>query len=225
MPKDKRVSKIEILRAIRNSLVHRGVPPTIEELRSALGVGSTRTVQRYLEWLEEEGDLERWSGARGMRLLRDPDQGMKTRAVPLVGEAPAGPFMLAEENREGWLRLPLEFASPASASYFLLRVRGDSMNRARVGSESIANGDLVLVRQQPTAESGNIVVAWIDGEATLKHFAPGPGYVLLRPESSNPTHQPILVDQDFRILGVVTRVIKKGSELLSLEGQFDSTIT
>jgi len=149
-----------------------------------------------------------------MRLLRDPDQGMKTRAVPLVGEAPAGPLMLAEENREGWLRLPLEFASPDSTSFFLLRVRGDSMNRAHIGSESIESGDLVLVRQQPTAESGNIVVVWIDGEATIKHFAPGPGYVLLKPKSSNPMHQPILVGQDFRILGVVTKVIKKGSELL-----------
>jgi repressor LexA len=225
MPKDKRVSKIEILRAIRNSLVHHGVPPTVEELRSALGVGSTRTVQRYLEWLEEEGDLERWSGARGMRLLRDPDQGVKTRAVPLVGEAPAGPLMLAEENREGWLRLPLELASPASASFFLLRVRGDSMNRARVGNDIIEGGDLVLVRQQPTAESGSIVVALIDGEATIKRFTRGPGYVLLQPESSNSEHQPILIDQDFRILGAVTRVIKKGSELLSFGGGFDSTVS
>lgn len=216
MPKEKRVSKIEILRAIRDSLVHRGVPPTVEELRSALGVGSTRTVQRYLDWLEEEGDLERWSGARGIRLLRGPDQGVETRAVPLIGEAPAGPLMLAEENREGWLRIPLELASPASASFFLLRVRGDSMNRALVGSDTIESGDLVLVRQQPTAEAGSIVVALIDGEATIKSFAPGPGYVLLKPKSSNPTHQPILVDQDFRIMGVVTKVIKKGSALLSL---------
>lgn len=216
MPKDKRVSKIEILRAIRNSLVHRGVPPTVEELRTALGVGSTRTVQRYLEWLEKEGDLERWSGARGMRLLRDPDQGMKTRAVPLVGEVPAGPLMFAEENREGWLRLPLELASPVSASFFLLRVRGDSMNRARVGSDFIESGDLVLVRQQPAAESGSIVVALIDGEATIKRVALGPGYVMLKPESSNPTHQPVLVEQDFRVLGIVTKVVKRGSELLGL---------
>jgi len=125
--------------------------------------------------------------------------------------------MLAEENYEGWLRLPKEFLRPGNAKFFLLRVRGDSMNRASVAGERIEDGDLVLVWQQPTAQPGEIIVALIDGEATIKRLVKGPGYYLLRPESTNPKHEPILVDQDFRIQGVVLRVLKKGSELLQLE--------
>jgi repressor LexA len=144
---------------------------------------------------------------------------LETRAVPLVGEAPAGPLMLAEENFEGWLRLPLDFASPPSATFFLLRVRGDSMDRAVVIDENIENGDLVLVRQQATAEPGTVVVALIDGEATIKRLARGPNYYFLKPESSNPKHQPILVGSDFQILGVVARIIKNGSEILTHSGE------
>jgi len=217
MPKDKLLQKPAILRAIRNWLVHHGVPPTIEELRSNLGVGSTRTVLRYLKWLESEGDIERWSGSRGLRLLRDPERGLQTVAVPLVGEVAAGTPILAEENREAWIRLPKADA-PASSKYFLLRIRGNSMNQAKVPGGTIENGDLILVRQQPTAEENAIVLALIDGEATVKRLANGPGYFLLKPESSDPSYEPILVDSDFQIQGVVIKVIKKGAEILGLEG-------
>jgi repressor LexA len=167
MPREKLLTRQGILQAIQSWLVEHGVPPSIEELRDALGVGSNRTVLRYLNWLEEEGDIERWAGARGIRLRRSPGQGLQTRSIPLVGEAPAGPLMLAEENQEGSVRVPLDFASPASANFFLLRVRGDSMDRARLDNDFIENGDLVLVRQQPTAENGSIVVALVDGQATI----------------------------------------------------------
>ncbi len=217
MGRRKLLTKEQVLDAINRWLIEKGVPPTVEELRRTMRLGSTRTVLRYLDWLEEEGDIERWPGARGLRPLRAPKSGLETRSVPIVGEAPAGPLMLAEENYEGWLRLPKEFLRPGNAKFFLLRVRGDSMNRASVAGERIEDGDLVLVWQQPTAQPGEIVVALIDGEATIKRLFKGPGYYLLRPESTNPKHEPILVDQDFRIQGVVLRVLKKGSELLQLE--------
>jgi len=218
MPKDKLVQKQQVLDAIRNWLVHHGNPPTIEELRKVLGVGSTRTVLRYLTSLEADGDLRRWAGSRGMRLLRNPsDQGLETISIPLVGEVAAGTPILAEENRETWLRLPKR-AAPAGGRYFLLRVRGNSMDRAIVGGEKIEPGDLVLVRQQPVADENAIIVALIDGEATVKRFARGPGYFMLKPDSSDPRHHPILVEHDFQIQGVVTKVIKKGAELLDSEG-------
>lgn len=218
MPKDRLIHKNAVLLAIRNWLVHHGNPPTIEELRKTLGVGSTRTVIRYLQSLEKEGDIERWPGARGLRLLRDPDHGgVQTVPVPLVGEVAAGTPILAEENREAWLRLPKSIA-PTGGRFFLLRVRGDSMNLANVGGERIESGDLVLVRQQPDADENAIVVALVDGEATVKRFVRGPGYFLLKPESSLMTYQPILVDHDFEIQGIVTKVIKKGAELLDSEG-------
>lgn len=191
------------------------MPPTIDELRQALGVGSTRTILRYLQALEAAGAIQRWEGARGIRLLRAPKQGVETVQVPLLGEAPAGPAMLAEQNLEGWLRVPTTMAKPGSARFFLLRVRGDSMNRAKLEGQKIEDGDLLLVRQQPTARTGEIVVALIDGEATIKRLAKGKGYYLLQPESGNSRHQPILVERDFLIQGVVCRVFKRGSEFLS----------
>jgi repressor LexA len=215
MPRPKTFSKAEILTAIQRLMARRGVPPTVEELRAALKVGSNRTVLRYLKWLEDDGDIQRWPGGRGIRLRRAPGEGLETRAVPLVGEAPAGPLMLAEETHEGWLRLPVELAKPRSANFFLLRVRGDSMNRAQVEGERIEDGDLVLVRQQTTARPDEIVVALIDGEATIKRLARGPNYYFLKPESTNRQHQPILAGHDFQVLGVVTRVIKNGSDLLT----------
>jgi repressor LexA len=217
MGRQKSLTKDQILNAVNRWLIEKGAPPTLEELRRVLHVGSTRTVYRYLKWLEAEGLIERWSGARGLRPLTALQKGLETRPVPLVGEVPAGPVMLAEENYEGWVRLPKEFTRPPSAKSFLLRVRGDSMNQARIDGEGIENGDLVLVRQQATADTGQIIVALIDGEATIKRLTKGPGYLVLKPESSNKKHSPIIVDKDFQVQGVVVRVLKKGSELLFLE--------
>lgn len=216
MGRHKSLDKQQVLIAIHDWIADRGVPPTIEELRRKLNLGSSRTVLRYLKWLEEEGDIQRWSGARGIRPLKSLKLGLETVAVPIAGEAPAGPLMVAEENVEGWVRLPKEFVRPQAAKYFLLRVRGDSMDRAKISGDLIESGDLVLVRQQSTADTGDVVVALIDGEATIKRFVGGTSYSLLKPESSNPIHKPIVVQKGFRVLGVVCRVLKKASELLNL---------
>jgi repressor LexA len=206
----------DLLTAIQRWIVERGVPPSVDELRKVLKVGSTRTVLRHLRALEEAGDIERWPGARGIRLRRAADGGVDTRPVPIVGQAPAGPLMTAEENIEGYVRLPQTFLRPPAAQFFLLRVRGDSMNRAEVDGERIEAGDLVLVRQQPTADPGQIVVAFVDGEATIKELQRAPGYWVLKPRSRNPLHEPIVAGADLRVLGVVQRVLKKGSEVLGL---------
>ena len=213
MGRSKQLTREEVLKAINESFINRGLPPTVEELRRKLGVGSTRTVLRYLRWLEEEGDIERWSGARGVRALRSDMSSVQTRAVPVVGQAPAGPLMLAEQNIDGWVQMPKTIARPGS-EYFLLRVRGNSMNKAKVAEDKIEDGDLVFVRQQATAKEGEIVVALIDGEATIKRFAKGSGYYVLKPDSTNTQHRPIVVDQDFHIQGIVVRVLKRGSTII-----------
>ena len=210
------LSTDQVLTAINRFTVERGMPPSIEELRELLKLGSTRTVLRYLNALEREGRIRRWRGARGIQPLRTPTKGVETVPVPLVGEAPAGPAMVAEENREGWVRLPKQFIRPQSARFFLLRVRGDSMNKASVEGGLIENGDLVLVRQQSTAQPADVIVAIIDGEATIKRLGKGPGYWILKPESNNRSHQPIVLNRDFLVQGIVFRVFKKGSELLGL---------
>ena len=177
-------------------------------------MGSTRTVLRYLALLEDEGYIERWSGARGLRIRKGSTAGIETRLVSIVGEAPAGQLMPAEENILSKVHIPKEFLKPPSTKYFLLRVRGDSMNRAKVEGQSIEDGDLILVRQQERADPKKIVVALVDGEATIKRLVKGPDYFVLQPESTNPKHRPIIVAQDFRVQGIVCRVFKKGGELL-----------
>jgi SOS-response transcriptional repressor LexA len=139
---------------------------------------------------------------------------LETRLVPIVGEAPAGQLMPAEENMLGQVHVPKEFLKPPSSKFFLLRVRGDSMNRAKVDGQTIEDGDLVLVHQQERADPGKIVVALVDGQATIKKLVKAPGYYVLQPESSNPKHRPIIVAQEFRVQGIVCRVFKRGGELL-----------
>jgi len=213
MGRKKHLTREEVLRAINDSFINRGLPPTIEELRRKLGVGSTRTVLRYLRWLEEEGDIERWSGARGVRPLRSDISTVQTRAVPVVGQAPAGALLLAEQNVESWVQIPKRITRPGS-QYFLLRVRGNSMNKAKVDGKRIEDGDLVLARQQTIANDRDIVVALVDGEATIKRFARGSGYYVLKPDSTDTKHRPIVVDGDFCIQGAVVRVLKGGSRII-----------
>ena len=88
------------------------------------------------------------------------------------------------------------------------------MNKAKVDGGKIEDGDLVLVRQQATADDGAIVVALIDGEAAIKRFARGSGYYVLKPDSTDAKHRPIVVDRDFRIQGTVVRVLKRGSAII-----------
>lgn len=212
MAPKRKVTAAAVEAALQKFFAARGKPPTIEELRAILEVGSTRTVLRYLQELEETGIIERWSGARGIRLARAPSGTGAIVDVPIVGEAPAGPLLDAEQNRIGLVRIAR--SRPTSDQLFLLRVRGDSMNRATINDRSIENGDLVLVRQTVVAQTGDIVVALIEGQATIKRLRLGPHYVVLRPESDNPAHAPFVVEGDLAIQGIVIDVLKGGEELI-----------
>jgi repressor LexA len=212
------LTKNKVLVAIQRLTAKRGEEPSVEDLRRELNVASTRTVYRFLHVLEEEGAISRRPGAAGIKLLK-PAPGLQTRAVGILGRVPAGAPMLADELFEGWVRLPKSLV-PASDSFFLLRVRGTSMNRAEVDGENIEDGDLILVRQQSAARPNDIVVASVDGEATVKRFVKAPDYYILKPESSESRHRPIVVEREFRILGKVKAVFKRGSELL--ERVFDA---
>jgi repressor LexA len=215
MSRPKLLNKDQVVDALNRWFIRNSIPPTVEELRRLLRVGSTRTVLRYLDELKEEGYIERWSGARGLRMRKSlASKSLETRLVPIVGDAPAGQLMPAEENMLGQVQILKDFLKPPSAKFFLLRVRGDSMNRAKVEGQTIEDGDLVLIRQQERADPGKIVVALVDGEATIKKLAKGQGYYVLQPESTNPKHRPIILAQDFRVQGIVCKVFKKGGELL-----------
>jgi repressor LexA len=194
----------QIVRAIRDSIVHHGYPPTEEEIGIAVGLKSRATVGRQLRILEGKGVLHRGPGRRAIELL--PPWGPTFSApedtvpVPLLGRIAAGPLNLAVEDVEDVIPLP-RWLVPRSGEVFLLRVFGDSM----IGA-AIAGGDLVLVRVQPVAENGDIVAARIDGEATVKTLRRATGHVWLMPH--NAAYTPIPGD-NVDIMGKVVSVLRK----------------
>lgn len=188
----------QVLRLIRESLEKRGYPPSLRELAAGLEVSGTRAIEKHVQALERKGLLRRRGGARSIELLGRPTGGRK---VPILGRVAAGRPILAEENREGELALDPSLARWEDC--FLLRVRGDSMTGA-----AILDGDLVLVRPQKGAEDGEIVVAMLDGEATVKRLKLGGGRAMLKAE--NPAYKPMELgkDESSGILGKVVGVIR-----------------
>jgi repressor LexA len=190
-----------VFRFMRDRLLD-GRPPTVREVRDALGFRAVESARAHLSALVEEGRLVKKPGrARGYALPETVGQGGVPRLVPLLGRVPAGPTDLAVEDVERYL--PSRAA--AGDELFALRVRGDSMRDA-----GILDGDVVIVRRQPTASSGSIVVALIGDEATVKTLyvhdgGPGRGRIELRP--ANPDYRPIVPDPDeLQILGKVVEV-------------------
>jgi repressor LexA len=187
----------EILVLLRKFVRERGYPPTVRELVSLTGRKSTAGVQKLLEALERKGYIKKIPGrSRGIVLLG----GVQSVWVPLVGCVVAGAPVFSEENIEGYCALDESVVPEGS---FLLRVRGDSMI-----CDHIQDGDLILVRPQPKAEDGAIVVAMVDGEATVKRLRFGTDEIQLVP--SNPTLKPLLIREDtqLRIIGTVVAVFR-----------------
>lgn len=193
----------EAIRHIRNSLIHGGGTPSVRKLMAAMGYKSPRSAHEVLEQLEQKGVIQRNSDG-DYQLVGDPELGSshaQTVNVPLVGTAACGSAILAEQNIEGYIPVSTSIAK-SGGQYFLLRAKGDSMDKA-----GINDGDFVLVRKQSVAEPGNRVVALIDNEATIKEFRLSEGAVLLTPRSTNSKHKPIILEENFQIQGVVVTVL------------------
>jgi repressor LexA len=194
----------QILDFIRGEIHRCGYPPSVREIGEAVGLSSSSTVHSHLAALEAKGFIRRDpSKPRAVEVLdyRDTDRGIdlsSVRAVPLVGQVAAGQPILAAENIEQTLTLPAEMADDST---FILRVRGESMIEA-----GILDGDFVVVRQQPTASNGDIVVAMIDDSATVKTFYREPDRIRLQPENS--TMEPIYA-RDVTILGRVVALFRR----------------
>lgn len=201
------------LRVIRRWFIESGRGPSVRELTKKMGFGSTRTAVLLINGLIEKGILQRGKDGK-LRLLKDiPTSNLNARTVdvPLVGVISCGAPIFAEENIEAYFPVSVSFVS-LSHRYFLLRASGDSMNLA-----GINDGDLLLVRQQPTANNGQCIVALIDDEATVKLLEVTPEAVILQPKSTNKEHRPIILDRNFLIQGVVTTVLPAKSFDLSAE--------
>lgn len=200
--------QVAILRFIEQNLRERGYPPSVREIGKAVGLASPSSVHTHIETLQRLGYLRkdptkpraimvRYDSASGATGDRAP-----VRHVPLVGDVAAGTGVIAQEHVEELVPLPADFTG--DGELFMLRVRGDSMIEA-----GIFDGDFVVVRAQPEAAVGDIVVAGIPGEeATVKTFRRDGRRVVLQP--ANPRMEPMTFDPaDVQIYGRVVTVLRK----------------
>lgn len=194
--------QITILNFIKKELQKRGYPPSVREIGQAVGLSSSSTVHGHLAQLEEKGYIKRDpTKPRAIEIL-DGNSGFVRKEmvnVPVVGRVTAGQPILAVENVEDNFPLPLDFVR--NDNVFMLSVRGDSMVES-----GILDNDYVLVRQQNHANNGDIVVALMEDEATVKTFYKEKDYVRLQPENSS--LEPIYV-KDVKILGKVVGVFRR----------------
>jgi repressor LexA len=187
-----------ILDVIRDFTREHGYPPSVREIGERVGLSSSSTVQCHLRTLEKKGLIRR-DPTKPRALVSGSDSIRDVVTVPILGRVAAGVPITSVENIEDEITLPTSFIKRSDS--FMLRVKGDSMVDA-----AILDGDLVLVSPQPTANNGEIVVADIDGEATVKRFYKEDNRVRLQPE--NKFMEPIYTDRA-TILGKVTAVIRK----------------
>lgn len=200
----------DIIKYISKQLQVNGYPPSVREIGKAVGLSSTATVHGYIAKLTKKGYIKKENQkGRALKLLKggledkkptkDVYSGREMIDVPVIGKITAGEPILAVENITDTFPIPLDFVGNSES--FMLKVRGDSMIEA-----GILDGDLIVVKQQSTARNGQIVVALIEDEATVKTFYKESDHVRLQPENSR--LDPIIVP-DCKILGVVGGVFRK----------------
>ena len=187
-------SQNAIFEFIKNKISQTGVAPSVREIAAAVGLRSTSSVQYSLNILEGAGLMKRDGNLK--RTIRLAGGAENIRHVPVIGTVTAGVPILATQQIEEYVAI----SGVTGETLFALHVKGDSMMNA-----GILNGDIVIVNQTPVAENGEIVVALIDDEATVKKFYKENNHIRLQPE--NDKYQPIIVD-DCTILGKVITLIR-----------------
>jgi len=194
----------KILAYIQAEIRSRGYAPSVREIGEAVGLKSTSTVHGHLMRLEKKGLLHRDAmKPRAMGVLSNMQEESETDAsvcrIPVVGRVAAGMPILAEENTEELMALPSDFVG--DGEHFILRVRGESMIQA-----GILNDDYIVVKKQPSANNGEIVVALVEDEATVKRFFKENGHFRLQPE--NDAMEPIIVPS-VTVLGKVVSLFRR----------------
>ena len=189
-----------VLEYIKEQIKDTGYPPSVREICAALGFKSTSSAHQYIWRLAEKGYIDKGDlKTRAIRVVGSES----TISVPIVGKVAAGEPILATENIEDYMSIGESFFTKDALKNdnFILKVQGESMINA-----GINNGDYIIVSKQEIARNGQIVVAMIDGEATVKTFYKEKDYVRLQPE--NDTMEPIIV-KDVQILGKVIGLFRK----------------
>lgn len=193
-----------VLKLIAEKVNEVGYPPTLQELADALGVASKNAVLKHLSALEKKGYIGKREGgaARGIRILESLGflDGPDVSSLPLVGSVSAGSPLLAEENVESYVSIPKNIL-PGKGEYFALRVQGDSMVNA-----GIFENDLVVVLSTNRANNGDIVVALVGNETTVKRFVSTGNDWYLKPE--NPRYPEIRPTEEWSIQGKVVALIR-----------------
>ena len=193
--------QIAILNFIKKELLKKGYPPSVREIGEAVGLSSSSTVHGHLAQLEDKGYIRRDpTKPRAIEILEGNSHVVRKEIinVPIIGRVAAGQPILAVENVEDTFPLPVDFVN--NDNVYILSVRGDSMINA-----GILDGDYVVVRQQSDAKNGDIVVALLEEEATVKTFYKESSSIRLQPQ--NPAFSPIIV-YDVTILGKVIGVFR-----------------
>lgn len=193
----------EIINFIKDELNRKGYPPSVREICKAVGLRSTSTVHGHLSRLEKKGYIRRDpTKPRAIEILCSENRyGNDIVKLPIIGKVTAGTPILAIENIEEYYAIPTDMVKGFESESFILKVRGESMINA-----GILDGDYIIVRKQSYADNGDIVVALIDDEATVKRFYKENDHIRLQPE--NPTMEPLIL-QNIIILGKVIGVIRK----------------
>jgi repressor LexA len=200
----------QVLDFIQEHILNNGYPPTLREISGQFHLSGPRAAVKHLDAMERKGHIRRRPGSsRGIEVLSirkagseaSPSRELTGNEVPVLGSVPAGPLDLAVQEEGNTLILDPSIADEGT---FLLKVTGDSMT-----GDHILPGDLVLVKKQDSAEEGDLVVALIGEEATLKRFRRKGGKLALLP--SNPDYEPVIVDgtsETVRIAGTIKAVIR-----------------
>lgn len=191
----------EVYEYIKAQQKLRGYPPSVREIGQALGMSSSSTVHMHLTQLQEKGWIRKDpTKPRAIEILDSDDEPVQnTVTLPIVGRVAAGVPITAVENIDGYFSVSADFLG--RGNHFILQVKGDSMIEA-----GILDGDMVIVRAQEVANNGEIVIAMLDGEATVKRYYRKDGYIELRPENS--AMEPI-VSRDVSIAGIVSGLIRR----------------
>lgn len=193
----------EILDFIVSEIQRQGYPPTLREICSKFDISSTQGVRRHIDALEKKGYIQREPGARSISVssdILDLSLGQDVVSIPILGEVAAGTPIFADENVEDQITVSADWVGPRG-EHFFLKVKGYSM------ADSILPGDLVLVEQTQVAHNGEIIVALIEDEATVKRFYKKGSEIRLR--SDNPEFEDIVPQDSLQILGRVTALMRK----------------
>ncbi len=197
--------ELAAIRVMRNFLMKNGRMPSVRELMKEMEYKSPRSASMIFQGLQDKGIVNKRNDGSFQLVQHEvpADENIRAQTVkiPLLGTVACGLPILAEENIEAQFAISVKLAKPPH-NYFLLRAQGDSMNL-----KGINDGDLVLIRQQNTADDGDIVLALIDDEATLKELKINEHNVVLLPRSLNKAHTPIILSRDFIVQGVVMDTI------------------